>query len=275
MCRAVANVDHPGTCRACGKSLPTQHGRGRTRIYCDASCRSAARRSRVKRVGVNKNLTELGAKGMLDEMSAAVLTTAELDTVRHGDLLAAALRLIDALTDPRGVGLDAVVAARELTLRSEDAVRDAVTHVRSAGATWQEIGDVLGTSRQAAFQRFGRPTDPRTGAPMAAPTVPHAPERAIALIVDILEGRWESARGQFGATLREALSADQIADTMAQVAGLVGAYGAMGEPFVHQAGTYTLVRVPLHFEAGDMTAHVTFDAQGEIAGVHIRKPDAI
>ena len=34
---------------------------------------------------------------------------------------------------------------------------------RTQGHTWQEIGDVLGTSRQAAFQRFGRPVDPRTG----------------------------------------------------------------------------------------------------------------
>lgn len=212
---------------------------------------------------------------MLDAMSAAVLISAEPDAAPHGDLLAAARRLVDALTDPRGVGLDAVVAARELTLRSEDAVRDAVTQVRAAGATWQEIGDVLGTSRQAAFQRFGRPIDPRTGAPMSVPAVPHASDRAIALVVDILEGRWESARQQFGETLREALSADRIADTMAQVAGLVGAYGAMGEPFVHQAGPYTLVRVPLHFEAGEMTAQVAFDAQGEIAGVHIRRPEAI
>lgn len=193
----------------------------------------------------------------------------------HHELPAAAHRLVDALADPRGVGLEAVVAARELTRLSEAAVRDAVQRAREAGATWQEIGDVLGTSRQAAFQRFGRPIDPRTGAPMTAPAVPNAGERAVAIVVDILEGRWDAARQDFDTTLRDGLSAERIADTMAQVAGLVGAYRAMGEPFVHQAGEFTLVRLPLHFEAGDMTGQVAFDREGRVCGIHIMRPDAI
>jgi hypothetical protein len=34
---------------------------------------------------------------------------------------------------------------------------EAVQTVREAGATWEEIGDALGISRQAARQRFGQP----------------------------------------------------------------------------------------------------------------------
>lgn len=33
----------------------------------------------------------------------------------------------------------------------------AVRLVRDAGATWEDIGDVLGISRQAARERFGEP----------------------------------------------------------------------------------------------------------------------
>ena len=35
------------------------------------------------------------------------------------------------------------------------ALHDAVRAALDAGATWSDIGDVLGVSRQAAFQRFG------------------------------------------------------------------------------------------------------------------------
>lgn len=192
-----------------------------------------------------------------------------------GQLLAAAARLAEALAGPETVGLAAVAAAREVAQRGEDAMREAVGRARAAGATWQEIGDVLGTSRQAAFQRFGRPIDPRTGAPMAPPAVPNSAQRAVALFIDILEGRWEAAREEFDATLSTALSAAKLADTMAQVAGLVGAYRGMGEPFVHQAGDYTLVRVPLRFEAGDMAGQVALNAEGKVAGLHIMRPEAI
>jgi hypothetical protein len=37
---------------------------------------------------------------------------------------------------------------------------------------------VLNTSRQAAFQRFGRPADPRTGQPMVRDLLPGAAVRA-------------------------------------------------------------------------------------------------
>ena len=39
--------------------------------------------------------------------------------------------------------------------RSERQVVDAVVAARSAGTSWQKIGDLLGTSAQAAQQRYG------------------------------------------------------------------------------------------------------------------------
>ena len=58
----MADVAQPGTCQACGRPLPPQHGRGRTRRYCDAKCRDTARRQRERpaRAGqrsVKSNLT--------------------------------------------------------------------------------------------------------------------------------------------------------------------------------------------------------------------------
>jgi hypothetical protein len=46
-------------------------------------------------------------------------------------------------------------AATEL-FHAEERVAQAVESARGAGASWTEVGDAIGISRQAAQQRFGR-----------------------------------------------------------------------------------------------------------------------
>ena len=48
-----------------------------------------------------------------------------------------------------------VVEARWQLFAYEVALFERVTEARKAGYTWSQIGDVMGTSRQAAQQRFG------------------------------------------------------------------------------------------------------------------------
>ena len=50
--------------------------------------------------------------------------------------------------------LETVASARRELDRIEF---EAVQTVREAGATWEDIGEALGISRQAARQRFGEP----------------------------------------------------------------------------------------------------------------------
>ena len=50
-------------------------------------------------------------------------------------------------------------ASIEVQAQAALLVAAAAEKARDAGCTWQEIGDVLGVSRQAAFQRFGKPID--------------------------------------------------------------------------------------------------------------------
>jgi hypothetical protein len=91
-------------------------------------------------------------------------------------------------------GLAEVVAANRLVREAQDRLRQSVERARGRGHTWQEIGDVLGTSRQAAFQRFGRPVDPRTGKPMGEAIVDGAGEHAVGLLADCAAGRWKQVR---------------------------------------------------------------------------------
>lgn len=79
-----------------------------------------------------------------------------LTSIRGGDSLGG--QVSEAPGAP-GDALAAVAAAAEAVRRADDHLRGTVGTARSSGRTWQEIGDVLGITRQAAFQRFGRPID--------------------------------------------------------------------------------------------------------------------
>jgi len=189
------------------------------------------------------------------------------------DLADTARRLAERLCAPDASPLDAVVATRDLARAVDRALRAAVERARVTGHTWQEIGDVLGSTRQAAFQRFGRPLDPRTGTPMADKILPGAAERAAALVADLTDGRWAEVRRDFDETVAAGMSAAQLAATWAQTVGLVGRYEGMGEPVSHQAGDHTVVDIPLSFEAGELTARVAYDGDGKVAGLFLRRPD--
>jgi hypothetical protein len=156
-------------CLACGRLLPEQNGPGRTRLYCDATCRSKARRTRQH---VNQNLTQAGREGNLDNVPNAAFPSDPRLLTR---VISAARVAVDGIpADAALTPFTTITAIRSLARVVEDGLREAVQAARRAGHTWAEIGDLLGTTRQAAFQRFGRPLDPRTGVPMSQEILPGA-----------------------------------------------------------------------------------------------------
>lgn len=186
-------------------------------------------------------------------------------------VLATARRLAGELGG-RGTGspVAAVAAARDLAAAASEALQEAVDAARGAGHSWREIGDVLGTTRQAAFQRFGHPLDPRTGTPMSREIPPGAADRAVALVACLAQGRWEEVAGEFDEHLRERADAARLAAGWAHTVGLIGSFERMGEPSARRAGDDTVVDVPLHFEAGEASGFVRFNADGKVAGLLLR-----
>jgi hypothetical protein len=186
----------------------------------------------------------------------------------------AARRQRDAVNDsltPGQVGgtLGEVGAAHRQVLEAQDLLRSAVERARAEGHTWQEIGEVVGTTRQAAFQRFGKPVDPRTGQAMAA-GLPDAADRALALLTRCAAARFDQVRDGFDETMRRVLDAEKLATVWARVVGSVGAFEGFGEPVAHAAGDLTVVDVLMHFEAGDAVAQVSFRRDATVAGLFIR-----
>jgi hypothetical protein len=172
--------------------------------------------------------------------------------------------------------LDLVRQARDVDVAAEQVLRLCVQQSRDAGHTWQEIGDLLGVTRQAAFQRFGKPIDPRTGEPMDKTVqMSDAAERAVNIATDVLEDRMDLARPFFNAEVLEKFTDEVRGDASATVAGLVGAFEGFGEdaPFVRRIGDYTVVDIPLRYEAGAMKARVAFDTDEKVAGFYILAPE--
>ncbi len=170
--------------------------------------------------------------------------------------------------------LEMVRAANEVQDRAEALLAAAVQQAREAGRTWQEIGEVLGVSRQAAFQRYGKPIDPRTGEVMNTSPLPEAAELARTVIDDYVHARWSDITARFDATMRAGLTEEGLAEAWAQIAGMVGAYEGHGDTAVARVGDFTVTNTPLAFEAGDFVARITFRDDQTIAGLYILNPDA-
>jgi len=184
--------------------------------------------------------------------------------------LAQAARRLVATLGGTGAPRDALTAARDLSAAADAALQAAIDLARAAGYSWREIGEVLGTSRQAAFQRFGHPVDPRTGEPMSREVPPDAADRAVAIFAWHNEGRWDEILAQLDDRIGARLDADLLARGWAHMAGLFGRFEGAGEPFARRAGDDVLVDIPLHWEAGDARGIVRFDAEGKVAGLAIR-----
>jgi hypothetical protein len=200
------------------------------------------------------------------------LTSLSVQLAEQSSALANAVR--SPLTSP--AYLDQVQTAQHAYELADQVLRLCVQQSRDAGHTWQEIGDLLGVTRQAAFQRFGKPIDPRTGEPMDRTVhMADAAQRAITIVTDVLEGRIGEARKSFNTQVLDTLTDEVWSSGLATVTGLVGEFEGFGdgEPFVRRIGDHTVVDIPMRYEAGDMKARVAFDTDEKVAGLFILPPE--
>lgn len=265
----MANVVEPGVCQACGRLLPLQQGRGRVRRYCNAQCRDAARRDRER----SAHRESPDAKDFLTSTRRHVnLDTREpMSSTRDrvaAEIGAVARRLLVELDHP-GSPDGAVVAARDLLAVAEAALRAAVDRARASGQSWRDIGDALGTSRQAAFQRFGHPVDPRTGVAMTRAVPPGTAEQATEFVARFTAGRWEEVLGYLDDHMRERHDVGRLASGWAQLVGMFGSYQGMGDVSPVPAGEGAVVDVLLRFEAGEAMLMARFDPDGRVAGLRL------
>jgi hypothetical protein len=168
--------------------------------------------------------------------------------------------------------LDAIALVQGAARAIDDGMQRAVQRAREAGHTWAEVGQVLGTTRQAAFQRFGRPADSPAGLPPARPVLPGAAERGGALFADMASGRWADVCRDFDEAVASKLDADGVAARWARLTAMIGRLEERGEPVAYQLQDITVVDVRLEFEAGERTGRVSYRRDGKVAGLFLLPP---
>lgn len=174
--------------------------------------------------------------------------------------------------DPSGSypPLAAVAAANVLARVSEDVLRALVQQARDSGHTWTEIGAVLGTTRQAAQQRFSR------AQPLGGPAMPNAlvdaDKRANAHLDAFFEGRYDDLVADFDDRMAAGLSAAQLETLTDQLRLQAGELRERGEPLVRVLQGFTTVDIPVHFERAELKARLTYDDAGRISGFYLLNP---
>lgn len=198
-----------------------------------------------------------------------------VDVAELAERVGVGARLLgEAARSGHGVAADLTLLrlAADLNGLAGAMLRASVERARAQGRTWQEIGEVLGVTRQAAFQRFGNPIDPRTGVPMNASVRTGAAEHATQVIIDWFAGDYAQMSADFNEEMASKASAERMAQAIARITGMVGAYEGMDEPVVRQWGDLTVVDIPLRFEAGELVGRVSYDRAGKVAGVFAVRP---
>ena len=184
----------------------------------------------------------------------------------NAQLVASVLR--DSGTSEGRSLMGAIAATRTLALLVDDTLRALVGQARVRGATWNEIGEVLHVTRQAAFQRFGgQLTAQSTEEQAMNQPIPDSGSKAMKAFESFLVEDWEGLRATFDPRMTEAAPVEFLQSALASGRETYGSFIAMGTPITSVIGDCTVVDVPMALEKGDLTGRVSFNADGEVAGL--------
>lgn len=135
------------------------------------------------------------------------------------------------------------------------------------------LGAILTGGCSGGEDDGGASADAGTTAPSVDPAA--LGTRAAELTDQLGRNEWAAMRTGFDATMTQALSEDGLATAWAQVVGEKGAYTSRGEPVqVTLDGDVAVFDTPMQFEGGPMKSRISFNAEGEIAGLFILEPGA-
>jgi hypothetical protein len=195
--------------------------------------------------------------------------------------LITALAALTASTDP-AVSASAVefatqrvAIAAELKSLADQALHDAVAQARSHDVSWQQIGDVLGVSRQAAFQRFRNPDEQKGTGPMRT-------ENTTALITDaeavyhrLAAGDYDFVGRRMTFLVQRVLNEKKVMGVWADATAMAGDLDSLGESFLRPSGSNVVVETPLIFEGADFVGRIAYNRRNKITGMLILRPEDV
>jgi hypothetical protein len=177
-----------------------------------------------------------------------------------------------------GDDIAAIEAADLLAERSQRRLHDVVASARVRGVSWQQIGDALGVSRQAAFKRFGSSArDDAEGGGMGTIDLT---QRTTDVFRRLDAGDYEAVRALMTYSCGRVLTKRKVMAVWNEVVSATGRLEGCDdltvhtpdgrttlERFVNRRGAGAVVHATLRHEAGEWTGRVAYNADGRIVGL--------
>ncbi|OOG48017.1 DUF3887 domain-containing protein [Rhodanobacter sp. C01] len=105
---------------------------------------------------------------------------------------------------------------------------------------------------------------------MAHAATPDCQVTSVKMLDHLDQADYAGATADFNDRMKAALGADKLAKVWPAVAQQFGARGARGQARLSEVGGYALVVTPLHYGGSLIDAQVACDANGKVAGFHIK-----
>ncbi|MGC4108120.1 MAG: hypothetical protein QM753_17490 [Thermomicrobiales bacterium] len=154
--------------------------------------------------------------------------------------------------------------------RMTDRALHAIVHeARAAGFSWQQIGDITGTSRQGAAQRFG--TTPPAVDDLTVEPLANATALAASTITAFFANDHAGFRASMSRSIAAAVTAKRHDVFRRQITESLGELEAVDSAAaeISLLGDVTMVSTPLRFPGGAATGVVSFTPDARVLGFQI------
>ncbi|WP_372698056.1 DUF3887 domain-containing protein [Arthrobacter sp. JSM 101049] len=182
---------------------------------------------------------------------------------------ARAVDLASRLADPAADAVATLRLAEELKNLADSLLAETAAHAHAAGLSWQDIGNQLGISRQAAFQRFSTAAGPRPGAR-------RGDEELLELARGVFDAlsttRFAEVAASFTARMAVQVTEPDLAAVWNGCIASFGAYQRMTAATIRRNGTLRVVHCSLVFADGILDGRLALDRSRRIDGLLITDP---
>lgn len=173
------------------------------------------------------------------------------------------------LADPSAGAVAALRMAEELKDLADGLLAGTAANAHAAGLSWQEVGNQLGISRQAAFQRFAAGSGDRVGLRRGeAQLVEWAGE----VFDSLAAGQVGEVAAAFTARMAEQVTEAGLSAVWGSCVDALGPYDRLTAATVRHNGSLRVVHCSLVFAGGILDGRISLDRSRRISGLLITDP---
>jgi len=143
-----------------------------------------------------------------------------------------------------------------------DAQLRLIGHLGAVATMTIQIDSGSGLITELLIQPAGAGGSPSSSPALAA--------KSTAVATELTTGQFSAVRTEFNQTMTAELSEQQLSSSWSQVAGPLGTFVSLAAPISKSLAGYATYFVPVTLSKGSLEVQVSFDTNGQIAGLYLR-----